>query len=337
MRKFLSILLCAVMVFSLSGCAKSMTLDEKAAVIKDLSSDTKLDELQTLYMTLDCFMETDEVKSAIKKSGLVVDESSISIKCGYDPSAVTALIGLKGDFLKVDYSGADVTSISYYSYAKNLTLTDNFAFSIKFPDFKEKRYDTKKEQFEFLMSYSSDDFEERNKIAVAARESWLNPISPEEKAKEESKLAKSTATTLDGQIFALASKSDKITTTLQEGINSFSQNKITTLELYDLSKTAKEEQSFLWSALIRLEDDNNKAYVEAVEGHIINNQSIAENLMKYLDKEEMKYLSDAKSSLESSSTYAISVVSERTKYLSSQGFNDDEIKEILSPPSESKK
>ncbi|MCF8018340.1 MAG: hypothetical protein K9L62_02955 [Vallitaleaceae bacterium] len=334
MRKFLTILLCAAIIFSLSGCAKSMTPDEKAAVIKELSSNAELDELQTLYMTLDCFMEPDEVKSAIENSGLIVDEGSTSIKCGYDPSAVNAIFGLKGDFLKVEYSGSDVTTISYYSYSKNLTLTDNLAFSIKFPDLKEERYDTKKDQFEFLISYANDDFEKRNKIAVAAHENWLNPVSPEEKAKEEAELAKTTAIVLDGQIFQIVTNSQKNTQLIQDGMSLVSQGKGDLLELYNLAKTVKSNQLDYFSSLTKLQDDNNKDYIIASQIYVSNGRSLAESLMKYIDKQEMKYLSDIDECSNYSGTYFSSVTAERTKYLTSQGLTNEEVSGVLSSSDE---
>ncbi len=142
--------------------------------------------------------------------------------------------------------------------------------------------------------------------------------------------AKNIAIALDGQIYSLVSNSEKATLLLQDSINLFSQGQITVIELYDLAKTAKETQFTLWSSASKLDDDKNKSYIEAVELYIVNNQQVAENLIKYLDKQELKYLSEAKSKLEGSSSYALSVVSERTNYLSGQGFSQSEIDEILS-------
>lgn len=145
--------------------------------------------------------------------------------------------------------------------------------------------------------------------------------------------AKDVAVVLDNQIFSLVTDSDNVTATLQQGINEFSQSQITALELYDLAKSAKDTQFSLWSQLSDLDTEENKDYVEAAEYHVINGQTIAENLMKYLDKQEMKYLSETKSALENSSACALSVVTKRMEYLSSQGFSDEEINKILSPNS----
>jgi len=141
--------------------------------------------------------------------------------------------------------------------------------------------------------------------------------------------SKNVAATLDDRIYTIVTDSEKVTATLQEGMKMFSQEQITALELYDLAKDAKEAQFSLWSNVSKLDGDNNKAYVRAVESYIVNNQQFAENLLKYLDKQELKYLSKAKSNIESSSSYVLSVVTERTKYLSNQGFSDTEVNEIL--------
>lgn len=51
--------------------------------------------------------------------------------------------------------------------------------------------------------------------------------------------------------------------------------------------------------------------------------------MKYIDKNEMKYLSEAKESIELSTSYVISLLDARMKYLTDQGVSEDEMLKIL--------
>lgn len=149
-----------------------------------------------------------------------------------------------------------------------------------------------------------------------------------------SELSKDEILSLDNKIFKLVTTSDDVTAILQQSIDSFSKGEITSLDLYDIAKSSKDTQASLSIEVSKLDNEENKAYVDAAVNHIINGQLISSNIVKYLDKEELKYLSEAKSALENTGVSAISVVSERTNYLSSQGFNDEEITDILSSESD---
>lgn len=149
-----------------------------------------------------------------------------------------------------------------------------------------------------------------------------------------SDLSKDEILSLDNKIFTLVTTSDDVTSILQQSIDAFSKGEITSLDLYDIAKSTKETQASLSIEVSKLDNEKNQAYVDSAVNHIINGQLIASNIVKYLDKEELKYLSEAKSALENTGVSAISVVSERTNYLSSQGFNDEEITDILSSKSD---
>lgn len=147
--------------------------------------------------------------------------------------------------------------------------------------------------------------------------------------KQEAETAKALAIFLDSQIYDNALRSEEVTRILQEGIQLLSSGKGTMLELYDLAKTTKDTQLTLFSNLSKLQDDNNKDYVESAQIYVSNHRTFSEKLMKYIDKNEMKYLSQAKESIESAQSYALSLIAARMTYLSSQGLTDEEINKIL--------
>lgn len=164
-------------------------------------------------------------------------------------------------------------------------------------------------------------------VESSSEESSTLESSSEPVSSEEVDLAQILAD--DDEISLNVLKSEKITDILTESIVSFSNQEITSLELYNLAKTAKENQSTFSLNLEKLRNDNNKAYVEACELYVYNGHEFANNLMKYLDKNEMKYLSEAQSCMEKKDTYVLSVVKERISYLSNNGISDEEISEIL--------
>lgn len=137
----------------------------------------------------------------------------------------------------------------------------------------------------------------------------------------------------DDSIYLYVLKSEKITNILREAIVSFGNQEITSLELYDLAKKAKESQLSFFRGLTSLQNDYNKDYLEACEMYVSNGRELANYLIKYLDKEKIKDLSSAKECLENMDAYTLSVVTQRMTYLSNCGISDEEITEILQKPS----
>ncbi|MBU5438327.1 hypothetical protein KQI42_09920 [Tissierella sp. MSJ-40] len=330
MKKILVSLITILLAFSLVGCfANAPTQEEKATMINDISKSIELDELQTLYLSLDRFMTYEDVEKAVNASGLISKNSGTSLQCGYDSDVVSSLFNKKGDLLKIDYSGTkkSIDYITYYNYAKDVTLAENPTLVIKTPNAKDKKVDSKKEQIEFLNTYVHDDFESRNKITVDARERWLNPELAEKEALE---LAKSTAIALDNQIFEMVINSEKTMQLLQDGAELISQDQGNLLEFYELAKQVKDNQSTFYSNLSKLNDKANKDYIAVCQDYVINAKLIADNLMKYIDKQELKYMSEVTQRIELAEEHSSKVIAERMKYLSSQGLSDDEITNILS-------
>lgn len=137
----------------------------------------------------------------------------------------------------------------------------------------------------------------------------------------------------DDSIYLYVLKSEKITNTLREAIVSFGNEEISSLELYNLAKKAKESQLSFFSGLTDLQNDYNKDYLEACKMYVSNGRELANDLIKYLDKNKMKDLSSAQECLESIDAYTLSVVTQRMTYLANCGISDEEITEILQKPS----
>lgn len=151
-----------------------------------------------------------------------------------------------------------------------------------------------------------------------------------------SETAKATAILMDKQIFDIITSSEKTTEILQDGINLVAEGQGTLLDLYDLTKKAKDNQFAFSSSLMKLNDKSNKDYIDACQEYVINAQLIAENLLKYIDSQDLKYLSEARQRLESRTNYISQVIAERMIYLSSLGLTGEEVSEALSPTDKDK-
>lgn len=149
----------------------------------------------------------------------------------------------------------------------------------------------------------------------------------EDEAEKEN--AKAAAILIDGQAFQIILNSEEIVALLQQGVDAFSDGGGSALDLYDLAKTAKESQFNLDSSLSDLKDEHNKKYIDACRAYVVNGQIFADKLMKYLDEDKLEYLSEAKECIADSDAYILSVIAERSAYLSEQGVSDEEISSIL--------
>lgn len=290
-----------------------------------------------------------------KKCGKEIDDSAVVCpSCGAGISSVdgesssTAVVAASGERKWYQKSGGIILLLIFFfpaglylmwKYANwkrpvKIVITALFAIGI-ISNMSDKDASSAKSGSASVAASSTDskavdDAAAKAKAAADAKEKAAAQASEQAKKKTDAGVA-------DSKINALVSDSDEITAYLQQGMNEFGQGQITALDLYDIAKKCDGNQSTLWANLSSLSDKSNEAYISASRDYIVNNQLIATKLMKYLDKQEMKYLSDAKSYIENSSTAALAVVSARTKYLSDQGFTDDEIAKILSPSSASKK
>lgn len=116
---------------------------------------------------------------------------------------------------------------------------------------------------------------------------------------------------------------------LDNYINAYSVNKISALEAYDAAKNTKELMTALNKAILSTRNNRNGTYIGAAQAFNTNGRFKAENMMKYLDKNEVKYLSEMKQNDLSIYNSFKKLMLERVNFLKSQGLSDTEINEII--------
>lgn len=137
--------------------------------------------------------------------------------------------------------------------------------------------------------------------------------------------SKDRAREIDSQLYSIALS----VTTKFEGLAA-DMSGGNTLDAYN---TAKDTEKFAQDCFGRAADQRTDAsadYVQAVQNYCVEVKGVAENVIKYLDKMEMKYLSEAQEGIERVESHFIVISGERQDYLKAAGFTDDEIAEINS-------
>lgn len=99
--------------------------------------------------------------------------------------------------------------------------------------------------------------------------------------------------------------------------------------LYDEAKNAKDHYSTFWGQADDVECAGIDAYKEAVQLYSSYCGDLPANVIKYLDKQEVKYLSNAKEDLADIATYAAQVSEARLQFLTNSGLPEDQIERIL--------
>ena len=139
------------------------------------------------------------------------------------------------------------------------------------------------------------------------------------------------ATEADKQIYDIIMSAEADYQTLTKII---STDGVSMVDLYDAAKTAENNFRIYWGNIDSVKCDGVKEYKEAAKNYILNLQSIASSTKKYVDKQKIQDLSDAKAGIENSTNYAILVVGARLEFLTASGFSDDEAMQIIAPESE---
>ena len=170
-----------------------------------------------------------------------------------------------------------------------------------------------------------------------SKETEVNNITdsqPTETEKETESTAvdnRDAATEADKQIYDIIMSAEADYQTLTKII---STDGVSMVDLYDASKTAENNFRIYWGNIDSVKCDGIKEYKKAAKDYILNMQSIASSTKKYVDKQKIQDLSDAKAGIENSTNYAILVVGARLEFLTSSGFSDDEAMQIIAPESE---
>jgi len=118
-----------------------------------------------------------------------------------------------------------------------------------------------------------------------------------------------------------------------DAVNKGSQGEADDLTVYDTCKDTKSTLSSLQLSFPSTGSDEGSDYQMACLTYIANANIIADDIIKYMDKSEMKYLSDAKDYIGRMDASTLDIISKRMTFLQSAGLTDEEIKAIVSPES----
>lgn len=182
----------------------------------------------------------------------------------------------------------------------------------------------------------SDSSTEKNSSSVSQK-TEVNKIAdsqPTETEKEtESTVVdnRDVAAEADKQIYDIIMSADA---DYQTFTKIMSTDGVSMVDLYDAAKTAENNFRIYWGNIDSVKCDGIKEYKKAAKDYILNMQSIASSTKKYVDKQKIQDLSDAKAGMENSTNYAILVVGARLEFLTESGFSDDEAMQIIAPESE---
>lgn len=110
------------------------------------------------------------------------------------------------------------------------------------------------------------------------------------------------------------------------------------LATYNAAKADKDAQLSLYSSISSIKSDKkNKKYGDALtdytssaQDYIVSAQAYARDLMKYIDKQEMKYLSSAQDDLKWMQDNTVSVQAARIAFLMKFGLTSDQIGQVMS-------
>lgn len=131
---------------------------------------------------------------------------------------------------------------------------------------------------------------------------------------------------IDSEISNIFLESQKLNNELTSKVGSI--NDSNKLEIYELAKKIKEDQFNLRTKIVKLQETTNQEYILSCERYIINSERISKSIIKYIDKEKLSYLSEAKDMIIESDKYILKAYDERVEYLKKAGFKENEIEEI---------
>lgn len=174
---------------------------------------------------------------------------------------------------------------------------------------------------------------------ASSNNTQVETVQSEVDESEEINTSESEAATVDNR--EKASEADKqiydIMMSAESDYNKLAQimsaDGVSMVDLYDASKTAENNFIIYGNNINTVECDGIKEYKSAAKDYILNMQVIASSTKKYVDKQNIKDLSNAKASMENSQNYAIQVVSARLQFLTASGFSDEEAMSMIAPES----
>lgn len=171
-------------------------------------------------------------------------------------------------------------------------------------------------------------------VGIAANLSTSKSSTDAENSADEvvtsSALSKEEAQNMDNQIWGYVAPVMKANNDLMNGMTGYSNGSVAEIDFYNASKNLESYARDTWSSPPAITDKGGKKYLDSCRDYIIIEQQLAKDIMKYLDDKSNKNLSKIQDSITRCNQAAGVVASNRGVFLGSNGFTDDEIKEIAS-------
>lgn len=161
---------------------------------------------------------------------------------------------------------------------------------------------------------------------------------PNETQSAESASPAETASTIDSSETALQNDSiiisavhfgDNYLTGLNERLIGMENGSVSLLDLYDFCGDILDHVYDFTSRLSDIETPASEDYNGMVRYYLYTFYDIADSLQKYIDDGEMEDLSDARELIQSLPAIQLSIISERSAYLTASGVSEEKIQELL--------
>lgn len=176
--------------------------------------------------------------------------------------------------------------------------------------------------------------EEEEASASANKVQEQAEVQVEEEKKESPEEIKQSAIARDKELFDMILQSEELNKNLLNTMNLAGQGQVSLLDLYDFAKQTKNAQYQVYRNMGDIDANEMEDYIEPSRSYVSNAITISEKIIKYIDKNEIKFLSEAKERIGYSETYTLKIIVERTKFLEKAGLTDEEVANVLNPPKE---
>lgn len=176
--------------------------------------------------------------------------------------------------------------------------------------------------------------EEEEASASANKVQEQAEVQVEEDKKESPEEIKQSAIASDKELFDMILKSEELNKNLLNTMNLSGQGQISLLDLYDFAKQTRDAQYQVYRNMGEIKANEMEDYIEPSRSYVSNAITISEKIIKYIDKNEIKFLSEAKERIGYSETITLKIIVERTKFLEKSGLTDEEVANVLNPPKE---
>lgn len=138
-----------------------------------------------------------------------------------------------------------------------------------------------------------------------------------------------TALQNDSIIISAVHFGDNYLTGLNDHLSGMEGGSSSLLDLYDFCGDILDHVYDFTSRLSDIETPASEDYNEMVRYYLYTFHDIADSLQKYINDGEMEDLSDARELIQSLPAIQLSIINERTAYLTASGVSEEKIQELL--------